>query len=716
MADGVRYIKVAKTDGAGVNQTNALQSLTKLTIPYSSGNVTYDILNISEFSTYFLYYVENPNIDFSERADVKYEFTGSFDTTDYYTGEQFKTKIPIPISSGFNDSFGFYSSTNLKYIFNTYAQKDLYLQATGSVEVSTSELIVSLYRLTSLSTDLEILTSSLTLPVGTQTFNIKYNLTSSLPGDEYGVSIRRELGTGTPSTASFKPATRFFITSSDAIGSSFLTVPEPYFTSNFSRAFDCQPLLNNAVRERSNPFLQDLDYQTSQTVPVNYQSVVSGSATKATVPESYYTSLAQTNIRYNGSKIQSEKINQWTKGTYQDGLQITIGPFTFARNSNVNIGTYGKEPSINSFDTDIYEFEWGGGTTPEILGWGSFKMGKILQVQTTESVRIVNASEGETSQVQAYPYYSNSTTIRDYRKLFGINANAGVSPNNATGSIGSLHFWTISQSISDYYYILNGNNPVNTEITPLMYPNPTAGSNPTIPKTTKIVTTEFGVPTISNYALTSSNAKYGEVGGLGTSENLNKLLVLDRTVDISKVTTDSNGFYQSGNPIAPNWATIGDQIVEDLNNNEKWFVTLYNEFEFPNGGGDYNSALTSGSLSPYNPGYNTLDSDGNYPNPLAYKGVYEIVGCWDNTATGEFNILLNTPIPSPTKNIGRAIPGNSLGMLLWKARSSNKSEFVIVQDEVTGGVGAGAFMNKYSPQELIDNFDTITRNFGNNVT
>ena len=36
-----------------------------------------------------------------------------------------------------------------------------------------------------------------------------------------------------------------------------------------------------------------------------------------------------------------------------------------------------------------------------------------------------------------------------------------------------------------------------------MYPNSTAGSNPTLPSTTKILTTEWGVPTISNYALTS---------------------------------------------------------------------------------------------------------------------------------------------------------------------------------------------------------------------
>jgi len=104
-------------------------------------------------------------------------------------------------------------------------------------------------------------------------------------------------------------------------------------------------LLNNVLTERENPFIQDLDYQTSQTVPVNYQAVVSESATKATVPESYYTSEAQINSRYLGSKNQSEKLNEWTPVD--------------------NIGTFGKEPSIDSRKSLVVYSDWIGGNTPE---------------------------------------------------------------------------------------------------------------------------------------------------------------------------------------------------------------------------------------------------------------------------------------------------------------------------------------------------------------
>ena len=81
MAEGVRYIKVSKKDKNGEDQTNTLQSINELNIPFSSGNVTYDILSISEQPTYFLYYVENPNLEWADHADISYSFSGSYSGT-----------------------------------------------------------------------------------------------------------------------------------------------------------------------------------------------------------------------------------------------------------------------------------------------------------------------------------------------------------------------------------------------------------------------------------------------------------------------------------------------------------------------------------------------------------------------------------------------------------------------------------------------------------
>ena len=381
----------------------------------------------------------------------------------------------------------------------------------------------------------------------------------------------------------------------------------------------------------------------------------------------------------------------------------------------LNIGTYGQTSPIDILDTNIYEFDWGGGTTPEILDWGAVKMGKILQVSSKDLVKTVNPSQNVETIVIPSKRGTTSGRARNYRAIVGNSGDTQYPPGSVnTSSVGDVHFWDTPQNVGDYYQILNGNNPLNHEISMFMYPNSSAGSDPTIPSTTKILTTEWGVPSKSNYALTSSNAV--EYGSINSGTNPRRFITLDRGVHISKVTTDTNGFYASGQIIKPNWATIGDQINHDLNEGEKWFVTLYNEFEFPNNAGDYNSVLTTGSLSPFNDGV-TLNEDGNYSNALAYKGVYEIAGVYDNFSS-DFNILTYDDFPDfgGIKKIGGGTPGNSLGMLIWKARAAGKNEFVLVQDSVTGGVSAGAFTSKYVPDYISENFEEITKTYGANQT
>ena len=77
MSDGVRYIKIAKIDANGIDQTNTLQSLEKLIIPFSTGEFNYQVLSITEKPTFFLYYVSPEDVEWADRADLKYDFTGS---------------------------------------------------------------------------------------------------------------------------------------------------------------------------------------------------------------------------------------------------------------------------------------------------------------------------------------------------------------------------------------------------------------------------------------------------------------------------------------------------------------------------------------------------------------------------------------------------------------------------------------------------------------
>jgi hypothetical protein len=66
---------------------------------------------------------------------------------------------------------------------------------------------------------------------------------------------------------------------------------------------------NNAIISRPNPYYMEVDFQTSAVVAVNEQAILSGSATRAQVPQSNYTTTRITNPRYNGCKNTSPAIN-----------------------------------------------------------------------------------------------------------------------------------------------------------------------------------------------------------------------------------------------------------------------------------------------------------------------------------------------------------------------------------------------------------------------
>ena len=731
------YLKIPKIDGNGVDQSTSLESLTQITIPGTT-NVTYQFTSVTEKPTFYLYDIE-PNSDSPLLfGKLNYDFTGSLQT--YFTpflGTPTGGVIIDMVSLTDNHNFltdVSYSPflTGSQYNIQTYPQKEIAIRATGSINGNTSSPS-SPYNLQLVSKNLGVLDSLNGISDSvTTTFNLSYSGVLLNPNDSIYLKATCNNASSIFLGITFPTDSNLLLSSSAASATSSIdSILEPYFSSDFSTALDCQPLLNNVQGERANPFLQDLDYQTSQTIPVNYQAVVSESATKATVPESNYTQLSSTNIRYNGSKIQSQILNLYTP--------------------NDNIGNYGKTPSINTLDTDIYEFEWGSGTTPEILGWGVFKMGRILQVQTTESVRTVNQSDGLISRNYQYPYFASASgdgtsTLQKLRavSIDGVYYSAGDFPNISTGSFSNgvtdFVYWNIPQTVGDYYYILNGNNPINTEITPTLYSNSSTGVNPIIPKSTKIASTEFGVPSISSYAITSSRTTPYNIsgsGGYGTTSDgkgylrFNQASTTTGDIQFNTLTSNPNGYY-TDNGINTPW-TIRNVINSSLNQNEKWFVTLFNSFEYPTGSQNWDQALlptlssgSSGKLSPYNVGYDILDEFGNYPNPLAYKGVHEIVGCYYQNAGSydNFDIVIKNPplntdgtaVANSTfvKSFGGSVAGDSLGMLIWKGKASNQSQYVVVQDNVTGGVTEGAFINRYTPQEIIDNLDSITKEFGSN--
>jgi hypothetical protein len=667
MADAVKFIKISKKDKNGVDKTSTLQSLSELTIPYSTGNVRYNILNISEKPTYFLYEVNNPNLEWADRADIKYDFTGSLTSNAISESNNYSL---IPIINNLNDSLNFFNPDIQSYQINTYPQKDIYVEFSGSVFINksgpsgigTKSAIVGIALGIPNSPPASILNLTQSIVTGSDTtffFRISTTIPSSSFEGRVGEFIFPYYDRNNPTPIPFDlafggnpalPQTPCFfkITSSVSSGLALNTIPEPYFSEDFNRALDCQPLLNNAVNNRLSRFHQDIDYSSGLLTPSNFELLISGSALKASIQDSNYTLKRHTNPRYEGSRTTSQKLNEWTEG---------------------DTNTYGKLPTTLTQDRVIYEFEFGGGTTPEILGWGGLKMSNLYLVNSTSSVRTIQSGVDSTTRV-----------VRS------------TLPNEFSSSLYRKPVY-ISQSFDEYYYTINKNNPVNHEITLFQYdPNP---SN-TSPSTTRVLTTGFSVPGVSNYAAISSNAsKYGAI----TSGS--NILKITSSILIQTVGTSGGAYTQSGT------ITSSDAFKRDVwansqqKNDDRWFITLYNELEFP---------INNNALEPYNVGFSS-SIDNVLTSPLASKGVYEILGLKlpvSPTSSEMVEMVMsNTFIES--KNIG----SGSLGFLMWKAEKTGKH--VLVQDQMSG-VGAGAFTSRFTPEEITQNLTSITKEYGINKT
>ena len=362
MAEGVKYIKVAKIDKNGVDQTLSLQSLSVLTIPYSTGNVAYEILSISEQLNYFLYSVDNPNIEHGDRALLEYNFTGSANTIETpVSGAKIIDEISITSVSDpllFSATSSIDPSINIVKL-NTYPQKNLLLSITGSLVVNNNgagggyagvyDPIISITEHQSNGTINELVEIDLsnTGPGGSTTHNflITHSIANgSSPGTEFGFRLlSKQLIAAITGSFQFSD-TQVFITSSVASGPTMDTIPEPFFTQNFNRAFDCQPTLNNVSTNRLSSEYQDVDYSTNLMTPVNFDLLISGSALKAEVQDSNYTSKRHILPRYEGSKSTSQFLNIFTRG---------------------DRGTYGTAPTAENLKTLVAYSGWTGGYLPE---------------------------------------------------------------------------------------------------------------------------------------------------------------------------------------------------------------------------------------------------------------------------------------------------------------------------------------------------------------
>jgi hypothetical protein len=134
---------------------------------------------------------------------------------------------------------------------------------------------------------------------------------------------------------------------------------------------DYNAIINNADINRFSEWWQQVDYNTNQLIPVNFQQIISGTAYPAELQDSNYTSYQYSGIRYWGSKNTTDNFNS--------ALTVTSSIVQTYQNDNLGLTTLGYA-SINKLDATILQFDWGGGTYPQIINGGILALNDMLLV------------------------------------------------------------------------------------------------------------------------------------------------------------------------------------------------------------------------------------------------------------------------------------------------------------------------------------------------
>jgi hypothetical protein len=358
------YVKIHKLDNYGFDNGIALGQATNLRIKYSTelGYLTIgNILEKTEYPTYWLYKVQSLGSDTADNYIKDYKFSGSIVTNTTYAGGA-DTTYTIKVTESIDNANIYTPSSGLF----TYPQTpNITIYYTASITGSS--------------------TGNQTIPFNffgnTHSLLFQTILTSaSFSGSFNPLGGASNLITApllnSPSLTLTNVQLRLTQSIAPSAAENDLILIEPYLPQfNFYNS-DGNALLNSVSDQRESTFALDVDYGYGST-PINFGLLISGTATPSTVPDSNYTSKKSTILKYDGSKSTSQLLNQWTEG---------------------DTGTYGKSPTVENLKTYIAYCDEIGGWPPERENASS--MNVLYLIKADGTIIIPNTSQDSLSIMQ----------------------------------------------------------------------------------------------------------------------------------------------------------------------------------------------------------------------------------------------------------------------------------------------------------------------------
>jgi hypothetical protein len=403
-SQGVKFIKIARVDDQGKDNTLSLQELNSIRIDYSNTDIIeYPIVSIAKYDTYFLFGVAPTNATSSTDNQVlNYRFSASFYTGDPLIPAGGSRILPGTTSGGYTVSYNnlnYFTASAGRYTLGNQPNIPITFIVSASITGSGGGAGTSTLFLTSTLNGNINSGSAFFNPSGGSTLG-DINFTTTLT-PIINESFYLVFSPGVTSDLTIK----FFATQSVATSSiSDLVVLQPYLDENFF-ASDYNVLAGNAVEPRVNSFYMDVDYSAGIITASNQQAILSGSATRAAVQESNYTTVAIISSRYIGKELNSAKFNEWTEGDI----------------------SYGKTPNVSNPEVNFISFNTLGGTSPQ---WGNNNV-DMTQVGINY---IINANGNAAKPIND----SKGINLGTIQQSFEENKNATLALDNSETSGANL--------------------------------------------------------------------------------------------------------------------------------------------------------------------------------------------------------------------------------------------------------------------------------------
>ena len=759
-ANKILYIKIARKDTQGNDNTLSLQELTNLRLKFSdvSPVTNYPIATITERPTYYLYTLSSI-VNVTSSADnnvLNHAFSASIASTITLTAGESKG---LTLSSGYIwtesiDASNYFNPSTGIYLFQDTPNHKIIFTASALFTFDVLEGIEPIGVLTLRSPNGSTFSNS-NGDVSGAPFTVTVQGTASYVENNYIYTEIQNLQGPTTNVSNIRWS--FTQSLNPNTDPSTLTILEPYLLHNFKNT-DCDVTMNNVSEQEVSGFYRRVNYNSGITIPTNQQQIISQDAEFADVKDYNYSARAHILPRYNGVRTVQKNENVWSKEDV----------------------SFGKTPSVQSLGTYFAYFDWMGGTTPELTGKAAAHIlylidvdGNILSPSLSSSYYynlIDNFESGKKANIIMNAISGNPQTIGNIPIIragtipMPIIASQTGSLSNPINIQSTMSFGTSNNNIPDYtsifgkltaqtIQIVSANNWEVLEITNIFNSSPNITPDTinklTINTTSNLTKIALQV-TLNNIQLIEVNVNNNKqincifllqysING-NDWNNIDNQLVQPIYLNYPSTITYTSPFFTpiAGNQyriIVPNLSSYYDIIIpssqvkiiqQPTRNKEVYSGSLH--------GGYFTSSLQSpnvltGSFSmsmyynPSNPLTQQNDTDqfsssGYYPflpfaiqpgDQIRFEGdenqVYGIISAKPITAQ-----LIGSPLVIQINSMsilldGNVTAGTNLNSFLIRRFNPNPSFITIDSDLSTYQGGGGFILPQFTTNEIQESFD-----------